>query len=198
MADLETRKTPAVWMRNLLLASTALNVFLAGFLFAKVLGPEGTADNRTPTTVTLGALPPDIPPELREEFEKNFRHHQGEVEMKYRDLFQARIKIRDLMEATHLDEDALKEALMKVRGLQDDIQGSIQESMVETLKDMDPDMRRVFIFGGDPGLEKGIWTQRQFDGSRWKVEFENGQIVIDFEGIKRDKTDKKDEPSGDD
>ncbi len=197
MADLDTRKTPAAWMRNLLLGSAALNVFLIGFLFAKVLGPEVEPGQKAPTTVTLGALPPDLPQELREEFENNFKAHQGEVEKKYRDLFQTRIKVKDLMEAANLDEKALKESLKKVRLLQDDIQGSIHDTMVETLRDMDPDTRRIFVFGGDPGLEKGIWTQRQFDGARWKVEFENGQIVIDFQGITKDKgTQDEDAPGG--
>lgn len=193
MADQETRKTPATWMRNLLLGSAALNVFLAGFLFAKVLGPTDQPDNNSTPTVNLGALPPDLPPRIREEFENNFRAHRQNVEENYQDLFQTRIKIQDIMEMVELDEEALNEALEEIRGLQIEIQGSIHETMVETLRDMDPEMRRIFILGGDQGLERGIWSRRQFDGSRWKVEIENGEIKINFRKDRQDPEDDEDD-----
>lgn len=91
-----------------------------------------------------------------------------------------------------LDEEALNKALEEIRGLQIEIQGSIHATMVETLRDMDPELRQIFILGGDQGLEKGIWSQRRFDGVRWKVDIENGEIKIDFRGIARDPEDDED------
>lgn len=192
MADQESRKTPTAWMRNLLLGSAALNVFLAGFLFANVLGPTDPPKNSSTPTVNLGALPPDLPPRIREEFENNFRVHRQNVEENYQDLFQARIKIQDIMEMVDLDEEALNEALEEIRGIQIEIQGSIHETMVETLRNMDPKMRQIFITGGDQGLERGIWSRRQFDGSRWKVEIDNGEIKINFQ--RNDQDPENDEP----
>ena len=183
MVGQETRKTPTAWMRNLLLGSAALNVFLAGFLFAKVLGPPDQPENHSPPTVNLGALPPGLPPRIREEFENNFRVHRQNVEENYEDLFQTRIKIWDIMEMVDFDEEALEEALKEIRGLQIEIQGSIHETMVETLRNMDPKMRQVFITGGKDGLKKGIWNHRQFDGSRWKVDIKNGEVIIEFQGV---------------
>lgn len=192
MSERETKKTPATWMRNLLLGSAALNVFLAGFLFAKFLGTSEIPEDLTTPTINLGALPPDLPPRIREEFENNFRVHRRNVEENYEDLFQARIKIQDLMGMVDLDEEALNKALEEIRGLQIEIQGSIHATMVETLRDMDPELRQIFILGGDQGLEKGIWSQRRFDGVRWKVDIENGEIKIDFRGIARDPEDDED------
>lgn len=192
MSEMETKKTPTAWMRNLLLGSAALNVFLAGFLFAKFLGPEEISPTRTPPTIVLGGLPPDLPANVREEFENNFRVHKDDVEENYENLFQARIKFQELMEGMDFDEEALNEALEEIRGLQIEIQGSIHETMVETLRNIDPEMRQIFILGGDEGLERGIWSQRQFDGSRWKVDIENGEIKIDFRGIARDPEDDED------
>lgn len=194
MAVQETRKTPTSWMRNLLLGSAALNVFLAGFLFAKFLGTPDTPLDRPIPTINLGGLPPDLPPQIREEFEKNFRIHKDEVAENYENLFQARIRFQDLMEGFEIDEEALNLALEEIRRLQIEIQGSIHETMVDTLRDMDPELRRIFILGGDEGLEKGIWSQRQFNGSRWQIDVENGEIKINFIGIKKD--DDEDEKDG--
>jgi len=193
MSDHETRKTPAAWMRNLLLGSVALNVFLAGFLFARVLGPEPPTGVSVRPQVSLGTLPADLSPQMREAFENNFKVHEKDVEKKYQDLFEARQEVHALMELPQLDEAKLREALEKMSGLQLQIQGAVQDTMVETLKNMDPKMRQMFILGGDPGFERGIWTQRQFDGSRWRVELEDGQIVLDFRGLKREDDDKDDD-----
>lgn len=115
MQDLETKKTPTAWMRNLLLGSAALNVFLAGFLLAKFLGPEEISPTRTPPTVVLGALPQDLPANVREEFENNFRVHRDDVEENYEDLFQARIKFQELMKGMDFDEEAMNEALEEIQ-----------------------------------------------------------------------------------
>ncbi len=194
MQDMETKKTPAAWMRNLLLGSAALNVFLAGFLFANFLGSTKVSPDPTTPSIVLGGLPPNLPPQVREKFEKNFRVHKAEVEENYENLFRARIKFQDLMEGIDIDEEALNEALAEIRGLQIEIQGSIHETMVDTLRDMDPETRRIFIMGGDEGLERGIWSQRQFDGSRWRIDVDNGEIKIDFLGIKKE--DDKDDKDG--
>lgn len=187
MAATEPKKTPAVWMRNLLLGSAAINVFLAGFLFANFLKPDTPKGQKEPTHISLGGLPPDLPPHLVEEFENNFKAHRPMIEKDYRDLVRARVKIGDLLAGVEIDREELNKTLEEIRGLQFEIQGQIHQSMVDTLVKLDPETRKIFIAGGRNGLERGIWTQRQIDGSRWKVVFENGEIIIDLEGLGNNK-----------
>ena len=170
------------WMQRVLIASLAVNLFLAGFLVAKAVSPGGTMPTGEPLTVNLSGLPQDIPPELRESLEENFQKHSREVGKIYGDLIEARVIARETLEREVLDAVALEEALANVRELQIRIQGPLHEALVEAAKDLDAEMRRELVIFGET-FDRGIWQPRRVDGARWKVQFDNGEMVIDIEGI---------------
>jgi len=183
MAD-DKRKKAENWMRNLLLGSLGLNVFLAGFLFAKVLTPSVPETQlSTPVRFTLGGLPTDLPMDLRESLEDSFRLHSAEVEETYMELVEARLRVKEILELEELDQETLQEVLKEVRELQIKIQIPMHEVLVQAAIDLDAESRRELLFLGDRFDGRGLWNPRKFDGARWRVQFENGEIILDFEGI---------------
>jgi len=185
----EENKKSQIWMRNLLLGSLGLNVFLAGFLFAKIIGPEAQDPNVQPIQFTLGSLPSDMPIAIREGLEDNFKLHSAEVREKYKELNEVRLRVGDILGMEELDQVALQRALEEIRELQLEIQIPMHQVLVEAAADLDAKTRRELLFPGTRLDARGLWGTRQFDGARWKVEYDNGEIVLNFQGI----TDGKDE-----
>jgi len=185
----EQRKNPEVWMRSLLLGSLGLNIFLAGFLFAKVLAPNTPDTPAQPVQFTMGSLPSDMPIEIREGLEDSFRAHSTEVREKYKKLEEARIKVGEILGVEELDQAALQKALEDIRELQVEIQIPMHQVLIEAATDLNAKERRELLFPGTRLDARGLWGVRQFDGARWKVEYDNGEIVLNFQGI----TDGKDE-----
>lgn len=179
----QTKKTPENWTKNVLLGSVALNVFLAGFLFAKVLGPAPGAPSSEPPLVSFSSLPVDIPASLREELETSFRPHQKEIRKTYRDLMTARINVRDILESKEFNEIDLEAALANIRDLQIRIQGPMHAALVEAARDLDFETRRKLSILGERFEGQGDWELKRIDGARWRVEFGDGEFVLEFQGI---------------
>ena len=182
MADDPRNKTEN-WMRNLLLGSLGLNVFLAGFLFANILTPSVPETQPTPIQFTLGGLPNDLPLDLMESLEDGFRLHSDEVEKNYQQLSEVRLRVREILELGELDQEALQQALADIRELQMKIQIPMHEIFIGAAIDLDAEGRRKLLFMGDGFDGRGLWSSRKFDGARWRVRFENGEIILDLEGI---------------
>ena len=175
----QTSKPP--WLQKALIVSLGLNLFLAGFLLAKGLTPSDYFP-REPLSVNLSGLPQDIPPELRESLEDNFRKHSREVSMIYGDLSEARIVAREALQQEPLDEVALENALAEVRELQIKIQGPLHEALIDAAKELDAEMRRELVMFGET-FDRGIWQPRNVDGVRWSVQFDNGELILNLQGI---------------
>lgn len=184
----QTKKTPEAWTKNLLLGSVVLNVFLVGFLFAKVLEP---APEPTPelANFTFSSLPSDIPVVLSEKLEKSFRPHQEEMRRAYGDLVSARVRVQDILVMEELDEVALEEALANIREFQIRIQGPMHAALIDAARDLDFEMRRKLAGFNKTFEGTGTWEIKRFDGARWRVEFEDGDFVLELHGI----TDREDE-----
>jgi len=181
MANTEQTGKPP-WLQKALIVSLGLNLFLAGFLLAKGLQPGTIGPRPEPLTVNLSGLPQDIPPELRESLEDNFRKHSREVSMIYGDLIEARIVAREALQQEQLDEVALENALAEVRELQIKIQGPLHEALIDAAKELDAEMRRELVMFGET-FDRGIWQPRNVDGVRWSVQFDNGELVLNLQGI---------------
>lgn len=183
MAEGKPRLTQAT-LRNLLIASLAVNVFLGGFVFARVLAPERVLRPPEPVAINLRGLPQDIPPQVREGLELSFKPHRREVERAYRDLIKARVNVRDILNREDFSPQKLEEALEKVRELQIRIQAPMHQAFVESMKHMNAGDRRKFVFSVDSLESGGFWAPRHFDGARWRVELANGKIILDLKGFK--------------
>ena len=179
------------WLQKVLFVSLGLNLFLAGFLFARGVDSIGPAQPPEPINVSLGGMPQDIPPELQESLEENFRKHSREVSRIYGDLIEARIVAREVLQQEEFDEVALEEALAEVRELQIQIQGPLHEALVEAAMELDVEMRRELVLFGET-FDRGIWQPRRVDGTRWRVEFDDGEFVLDMKGITDEKEDEED------
>lgn len=187
MAKLDQTDKPQ-WLQKVLVVSLGLNLFLAGFLVAKEF-PTSDVSGSEPLTVSLSGLPQDISPQLREALETSFRKHSREVSKIYFDLNDARIKAREVLQQQELNEKALEDALANVRELQIKIQGPIHEALIEAAKELDVENRRQLVLFGDT-FDRGIWQPRSIDGTRWRVEFDNGEFTLDLKGITdKDKAD---------
>lgn len=173
------------WARNLLIGSLALNVFLAGFVFARALGPSRAKMEAEPAMFSLRALPPDMPMEVREELEKNFKAVRPEISKDYRELIDARIKVKTIIDDESFNPDQLAAALAEVRDLQIKIQGPLHHALIESMKDLDADARRKFVFSIDSVEGAGVWAPRHFDGARWRVDFDDGKIILDLKTFGR-------------
>lgn len=172
-------------LRNILIASLAVNVFLAGFVFARVLGPERGVPSPEPLAINLRGLPQDIPPQVREGLEQGFKPHRREVERAYRDLIRARIEIGEILNREDFSPEELERALKKVRELQIKIQGPLHQAFVESMKHLNAHERREFVFSVDSMETGGFWAPRRFDGARWRVELADGKIIFDLKGLEK-------------
>ena len=184
----QTKKTPEAWTKNLLLGSVVLNVFLVGFLFARVLEP---APEPAPelANFTFSSLPSDIPVVLSEKLENTFRPHREEMRRAYGDLVSARVRVQDILVMEELDEVALEEALANIREFQIQIQGPMHAALIEAAKDLDFETRRKLARLNETFEGTGTWEIKRIDGARWRVEFEDGDFVLELQGI----TDREDE-----
>lgn len=182
MSD-QLRKSPEAWTRNLLLGSVVLNVFLAGFLFAKVIGPDTGDQASEPLHFTLQSLPQDLPVELQEQLENSFQLHSREMEKFYGEMLNARLRVQEIMNEENLNERALNEAMAEIGELQIKIQVPMRAAFIEAAKDWDANTRREFTMWSDSFDGRGLWNPRRVDGARWRVEFEDGEFIIDFRGF---------------
>lgn len=179
----QVQKSPESWMRNLLLGSVALNVFLAGFLFAKVIGP-GTDDQASePVLFTLQTLPQDLPFELQEGLENSFQLHSTDMERLYGEMLHARLRVQEIMNQENFNELALEQALAEIGDLQIKIQVPMRAAFIEAAKVWDADTRREFTMWSESFDGRGLWNPRRVDGARWRVEFDDGEFIIDFRGF---------------
>jgi len=187
------------WARNLLIGSLALNVFLAGFVFARALAPGRLAGGKAePALFSLRALPPDMPIEVRQAFEKNFQAVRPEIARDYRELVDARLKVKSILDDESFSPGELSAALAEVRDLQVKIQGPLHEALVESMKNLDADARRKFAFQIDSLEGGGVWAPRHFDGARWRVDFDDGKIILDLKAFDHAKGETEDEENRDD
>ncbi|MCH7630556.1 MAG: hypothetical protein IIC07_01515 [Proteobacteria bacterium] len=76
-----------------------------------------------------------------------------------------------------------REEAEDIRELQIKIQIPMHEILIEAAIDLDTESRRKLLFLGDGFDGRGLWSSRKFDGARWRVRFENGEIILDLEGI---------------
>lgn len=177
-----TQKTPEAWTKNLLFGSIVLNVFLAGFLFAKILEPAQSQEPE-PVNFTFSSMPSDLSNAFSERLEDNFRPHQEELIRAYEDLRVVRFRVQDILSDEDFDEVALEEALANVRKLQFDIQVPMHAALIEAAKELDYDTRRKLNILNETFEGPGTWELKRVDGARWRVEFDNGEFVMELQGI---------------
>ena len=177
-----TQKTPEAWTRNLLFGSIALNVFLAGFLFAKIIDPTQSPELE-PVNFTFSSMPSDISNPLSERLENKFRPHQEELRRAYEDLRTVRFRVQDILSEEDFDEVAMEKALANVRKIQLEIQMPMHAALIEAAKELDYETRRNLNILNNTFEGPGTWELKRVDGERWRVEFDNGEFVMDLQGI---------------
>ena len=155
----------------LLMASLGVNLFLGGFMAARMYSaPAGPAPSTQLEFFTRG-IPPELPPEAREELEDSIRVHRRELRRTLREYRQTQAEIRALLAAEEFDEEALDKAYQQLRELSTRIQGPIHEAVIEAVRGLDAANRQVIIeMQTGPDEEYRLRRPGRLDGQRWRFE----------------------------
>lgn len=181
------------WLGGALIASLALNLFMGGFLVARLISAERQDANLSPVEIDFRTLPRGIPPSIREDIEHHVRERKREITRTYRELIQARRALGELISQEQLDTPALEREFSKLRDLQIELQGPLHEAMIETLGTLNPEERREFVFVDESGTPRRFWVPGRVDGQRWEFREDNGRFSFQFGKKDRENEESEDQ-----
>lgn len=178
------------WLRIGLVASLGLNIFLGGFVAARMLGPKPQAVAPEIVGLNLRGLPQGLSLQVREELEDSLREHQREIRRAYKDYRIQQREISQLLREEKLNEKAVARAYEQLRRLNVQVQGPIQRALVDAIRKMDTASRRQFVELRELPRHRRIGRPENVDGSRWRFEwkgedgfqldFDDHDMVFDF------------------
>jgi len=168
------------WIGGALIASLALNLFMGGFLVARLISGERQQSAMSPVEIDFRTLPRGLPPSIREDIEHHVRERKREITHTYRELIQARATLGKLMIQENLDKGALEKEFGKLRDLQIELQSPLHEAMIEALGTLNPEQRREIVFVDQSGTPRRLWMPGRVDGQRWEFRSEDGRFTFDF------------------
>lgn len=159
------------WVRIGLVISLGLNIFLGGFVAARMLGPKSPENDPEIVGLNLRGLPLGLSSEVREELENSMREHRHEIREAYRDYREQQREINQLLREDELNERGLERAYEQLRELNAEIQGPMQRALVDAMRQMDRDTRnRVIEMRKIPRVRR-FGEPKSVDGSRWRFDW---------------------------
>lgn len=159
------------WIRVALVASLGANIFLGGFIAARMLGPKPPPATPEIVDLNLRGLPQGLSSEVREELEDSMRSYRREIRHAYREYRDQQREINRLLVEERLNEPAIAEAHEHLRALNARIQGPIQRALIDAMKQMDAKTRRQMIELRQVSRKRRFGRPRSVDGSRWRFEW---------------------------
>ena len=171
------------WQGVILSASIILNVFLIGFLVARVGGPNAPHAQRVPMQMELRTLPPGISFEAREEIEHEMRLHREDVEQAYERLREVQEEINDITSEDDFDRGELEEAFSEMAELESAIKVRMREAYVNAMRDVSRENRRELVRVRREVDRVRLKRPNRVDGSRWEFSMEDGSFTFDLEGL---------------
>jgi uncharacterized membrane protein len=163
------------WIRVALVASLGANIFLGGFVAARMLGPKQPHLAPEIVGLNLRGLPRDLPSEVREELEDSMRSYRREIRHAYREYRDQQRKINRLLVEERLNEPAIAEAHEQLRSLNAQIQGPIQRALIDAMKEMDAETRRQIIELRTVSRKRRFGRPKSVDGARWRFEWQDDE-----------------------
>lgn len=191
------------WLRIGLVASLGLNIFLGGFVAARMLGPKPQAVAPEIVGLDLRGLPQGLSLQVREELEDSLRDHQREIRRAYKDYRNQQREISQLLREEKLNEKAVAQAYEQLRRLNAQVQGPMQRALVDAIRKMDTASRRQFVEIRELPRVRRFGRPENVDGSRWRFEwrgkdgfqldFDDHDMVFDFRTGDEDQDDINDD-----
>ncbi len=159
------------WIRIALIASLGANIFLGGFVAARMLGPKPLRTAPEIVDLNLRGLPQGLSSEVREELENSMRSYRREIRHAYREYREQQREINRLLVEERLNEPAIAKAHEQLRALNARIQGPIQRALIDAMSQMDAETRRQMIKLRQVSRKRRFGRPKSVDGSRWRFEW---------------------------
>ena len=163
------------WLRIALVASLGANIFLGGFVAARMLGPKSPQAEPEIIDLRLRGLPQGLSSEMREELEHSMRAYRHEIRNAYRDYRAQQREINELLVEEKLDERAITDAQRQLRGLNAQIQRQMQRALVDAMREMKAETRRGMIELRRIPRVRRFGRPESVDGARWRFNWRDGE-----------------------
>jgi uncharacterized membrane protein len=182
MTKIDPRKK---WVGPLLTASIIVNVFLAGFVVARLGAPDTRSEGNGEAPViqmSLRSLPQDMPREVRERLEDEIGDRQADLDDAYRELQRARARAFTLLSEDDFDRERIEDAFQQLRQQQEQLQQQMNQAMIDAARRMSAESRRYFS-REDLRRARSIRRADRVDGGRWSFSMDGGRFVLDLEAL---------------
>lgn len=156
------------WMRIALVASLGANIFLGGFVAARLLAVKEPSVRPEVIDLQLRGLPRGLSQEMREELEHSMRAYKREIRGAYGEYRSQQREINRLLVEERLDEKAITTAQRGLRALSAQIQHQMQRALVDAMRDMKAETRRGMIELRRIPQSRRHDRPDSVDGSRWR------------------------------
>lgn len=129
----------AITLLVALVLSVAVNLAIAGFVFARIGGPRPGPGGEVERIVAIGIRA--FPPEIQKAIAEGSRAKHDELKAKLDLVQEARRKMFDAMRADPFDAAALDAAYADVRAKTTDLQTAGQSIVTDAIANAPPDIR---------------------------------------------------------
>lgn len=163
------------WLRIALVASLGANIFLGGFVAARMLGPKPPQAEPEIIDLRLRGLPQGLSSEVREELEHSMRAYRHEIRDAYKEYRAQQREINELLVEERLDERAIIDAQRQLRGLNAQIQRQMQRALVDAMREMKAETRRGMIELRRIPKVRRFGRPESVDGARWRFNWRDGE-----------------------
>ena len=126
----------AGWVKVVLVSSLAGNLFLGGFIVARMLKPQSQLVSPV-VALDLQSVPEGMRGEALERIEDAMRDRRRELRRVYSDYRQTKRDAVRLLGEEQLNEEALRQVYEQMRELSTRIQEPIHGAVIEALKGVD-------------------------------------------------------------
>ena len=171
----------ADWVKVVLVGSLAVNLFLGGFIVARMLKPPPIV--RPVVALDLQSVPEGLRGEALERIEDAMRERRRELRRVYSDYRQVRRDAVRLLGEEELNEEALRQVYEQMRQLSTRIQEPIHGAVIEALKGVDVMERRRILRVQRLRHPHPVRRVNRVDGNRWHIEFRDGDIELNFDDL---------------
>ena len=172
----------ATWVKAILMGSLALNLFLGGFIAARLLKSPPTP-LRQVVALDLQSVPQGVQGEALERIEDAMRGRRHDLRRLYSDYRQAKRDAVRLLGEEELNEPALREVYEQMRQLSSRIQEPIHGAVIEALVNVDVMERRRILRQQRLRVPHRVRRVERVDGNRWHLEFRDGDIELNFDDL---------------
>ena len=172
----------AGWVKAVLMGSLALNLFLGGFIAARLFRAPPTPPKPV-VALDFQSIPEGMRGEALERIEDAMRERRGELRHLYSDYRQARRNAVRLLGEEQLNEEELSKVYEHIRELSSRIQEPIHGAVIEALRQVDVMERRRILSERQLRGRAPVRRSGRVDGNRWRLEFRDGEIELNFDDM---------------